>query len=46
MYEQNRTAEVIAELVHYPFQFLPPDKVGDAFRDHSGRACKSSEEGW
>lgn len=46
MYEQNQTAEVIAELLHYPFHFLPPDKVGEAMRHRPVRACKTSEEGW
>ena len=46
MPEQNQTAEVIAELLHSPFHYLPPDKVADAMRHHPTRACKTSEEGW
>jgi len=46
LYEQARTRKVIDELLHYPFHFLPPDKVGDALRHHPSRACKTSEEGW
>ncbi len=45
LYEQNSTKNTIRELLRYPFHYLPPDRIGEAFSHRPERICHS-DEGW